>query len=502
MEEHLEDVWTSAIVPRLQMSCHMKTLVAARIRDPSSLMRFYIPSRPRGWDADTPQVATTLQELRQWCHHRLSQCRRPSFKPSFHHKFYQANLGERALRSIAKDMRTSSTYRVVECDKGMGICWMDEGQYEEQVQGHLSNRTNYAIPQEQVDQIRSDMQTYYRCNSRYLRGFPKIIQRFLYAASRPDSPYVKVPRFRLLAKVHKSPHKSRPLASAPKWVTQPHAQAFSWVLENRYFNSVRHKILKNTQALCEVLHDLRHDLPGSYLLASLDVEALYPSVDIRVLMNLLHEHLPRSSLNLLNGVDLTLTSMVVEYGGKFYLQKQGLPMGSSDSVSLANFYLYHLLDNHPLITRNPFIKLYRRFVDDVFIIWTRTKEQWKLFVSILNKHIGHGLFFTVECHEDELKFLDLIVKKTPGDVIQWQPADKPLAVYTYIPPLSMHPPAVFKGFITGELGRLALASSTEAAYQEASQRFYDRLLKRVTRRSSWINCSLPTFGRPRACGQT
>ncbi|KAI9216254.1 hypothetical protein BC828DRAFT_334279, partial [Blastocladiella britannica] len=53
-----------------------------------------------------------------------------------------------------------------------------------------------------------------------------------------------------------------------------------------------------------------------------------------------------------------------------------------------------------------------------------------------------------------------------------------LNTYQYIPPFSNHPPAVFKGFIKGELIRYIRTNTCRQDFDTIKSRFMDRLTAR------------------------
>ena len=104
---------------------------------------------------------------------------------------------------------------------------------------------------------------------------------------------------------------------------------------------------------------------------------------------------------------LTLCSVdtVFQFNQKYFVQKDGVAMGSPVAPLLANIYLYHLEKSLPDIGVN--IKLWKRYVYDVIAIVDSNYEAEKLLTSI-NKW-SSTLHFTIETEDNDgtLNFQDL-----------------------------------------------------------------------------------------------
>ena len=155
------------------------------------------------------------------------------------------------------------------------------------------------------------------------------------------------------------------------------------------------------------------------VLASFDIKSLYTNVPLVETINIIIDLIFRSS-NLFNlfskeqfkkFLQLTLLDTYFFFDNSLYKQVDGLAMGSPIAPILANIFLcFHesrWLDDCPLNFKP---KLYRRYVDDSFLIF-RDISHVDLFLNYLNsKH--PNIQFTKEiennCH---LPFLDLDIKK-------------------------------------------------------------------------------------------
>ena len=118
------------------------------------------------------------------------------------------------------------------------------------------------------------------------------------------------------------------------------------------------------------------------------------------------------------------------FNGKLRKQIDGLAMGNPISVTFANIFMSHhekqWLANCPREFK-PII--YRRYVDDTFMIFEK-EEQINLFYEYLNKQ-HQKIRFTMEKEENnKLPFLDLLLERNNSDQLDISIYRKPTYIYT------------------------------------------------------------------------
>jgi hypothetical protein len=151
-------------------------------------------------------------------------------------------------------------------------------------------------------------------------------------------------------------------------------------------------------------------------------------------------------------------------------------MGTNAAVTLANMYVGSLIDK--FIDSRPQVIYYKRYIDDIFIIWKGDLRTWDGAKRGITKMLGIPVNFDIPS-KDKAIFLDLEITwnryTSQLDTAIYQ---KPLNKYRYITPISCHTPHMFKGFINGELQRYARLSSNVYSYTSIKKLFYQRLIKR------------------------
>ena len=93
-------------------------------------------------------------------------------------------------------------------------------------------------------------------------------------------------------------------------------------------------------------------------------------------------------------------------GEIYYLQKQGTAMGTKMAPAYANLFMGMIETK----MTNKHIKIWKRFIDDIFLIWTGTKEELEIYMKTINT-IHNTIKFTYEASDKELTFLDITLYK-------------------------------------------------------------------------------------------
>ena len=317
----------------------------------------------------------------------------------------------------------------------------------------------------------------------------------------------KICKFYILWKLHKAPNTrgvmSRPIAPSCGYLT---AQA-SHFLHSQLVHAVyRHPfVLKDSLTLCSILDDVKVPDFGNFFLDTADVVALYPSIRLDKGLEALawflveFSDVPRSLHNFI----IDLAKLVLEKNyvtceyldeTKIFLQKIGTAMGTSFSVVYAVIFM--LWVETPIVERFAHcLRLYKRFIDDLFVIWTGSIQELCDFRAAFDERAeGIKLEWAVSVrdpfdlgqfrHADHTKavFLDLDIRIIQCDhfrrAIEFKVYGKPKNAYAYIPFDSFHVRHIFKGWIKAELIRITTHCSTKELWKKELQAFYYRLRKR------------------------
>jgi hypothetical protein len=152
------------------------------------------------------------------------------------------------------------------------------------------------------------------------------------------------------------------------------------------------------------------------VLATCDVESLFTKIPLDNLLSLLNHNLPSVCSNpdecstILSFLHSIITNNTFFGRGQFYLQKIGLAMGACMSSSLANIYL-GFLESRILRHFSPPVLLYKRYMDDIFILINNEQNLLETFLSFL--HNTFNLTITSSSSPSQVTFLDLRVHIYP-----------------------------------------------------------------------------------------
>jgi hypothetical protein len=230
-------------------------------------------------------------------------------------------------------------------------------------------------------------------------------------------------------------------------------------------------ILKNSNSLTQCIDDFNIGTPNFTYLVSWDVCNLYPSIDLPTLFQEVLYDKPPIVISMAKFI---FDNSLVHYNGKTYKQTNGIAMGTNCAVVIANLYMQTLIDKH--FCQENKVLLYKRFIDDIFHLWTGTLPEFNSFYESINQKIP-GLKFTYKVSTSDTEFLDLCMFRQ-DNLLQFRLFQKELNKYAYLTPLSCHPISTINGFIKGELIRIMRSCSTHYYYMQFKMKFFVRLLQR------------------------
>ena len=177
-------------------------------------------------------------------------------------------------------------------------------------------------------------------------------------------------------------------------------------------------------------------------------------------------------------LEITLKGNDFEFNSDFYLQILGTAMGKKYAPALANLYLQYF--DH--MAMNGFrIKptFYKRFLDDLIIVWPGTKEELNEYNIFLNNLIP-DITVTLKSNETNIDFLDTTIYRSKEDKTKlhtkvfFKETDSHQLLHTS----SFHPKHTRAGVLKSQLIRFKRISSTFEDYSEACLILFNSLQKR------------------------
>ena len=118
------------------------------------------------------------------------------------------------------------------------------------------------------------------------------------------------------------------------------------------------------------------------------------------------ESLPHNS-SIIEFLELVLTNNHFEFSGNYYHQPSGTAMGTKLAPSYANLFMTTFEEKY-VYTYPLKPALWKRFIDDIFMIWPHGRNSLLKFIEYLNR-VHPTIKFTSDISDREIAFLDLTI---------------------------------------------------------------------------------------------
>ena len=146
----------------------------------------------------------------------------------------------------------------------------------------------------------------------------------------------------------------------------------------------------------------------------MDVKALYTNIPNDEGLQALKEALDqKQNQSVASKVIVTLMSLILTlnsfvFNDKNYLQVKGCAMGTISAPPYDNIFMGKFEESHIYPYIRHLCKLYLRYIDDLFLIWTGTKQQFEDFICNLNNQ-HPSIKFSYQISNTSINFPDTTV---------------------------------------------------------------------------------------------
>jgi hypothetical protein len=428
-------------------------------------------------DQSHPMIEKSLLQL----HSNIKKCKAKPFK----------NISETHLNNL-QQLLSDPDIMIVTADKNLGYTITDIEWYKNACLEHLLSDSYINVTQEYYknDLGETTKDTLYR----------KICDRVLSALenkfiTQDEAIWIcKVEKFQLskfyiLPKIHKKPpFKGRPIVPGMTWITFHLSEWISNQLNSLVTNICTDVLRDSTQLLQNISEINTQGIDTlQYYVLSADVEALYPNMDIKLGLTLIENFLIEIDWEnqgkrefLLWALHTILTQGYIYFNGQVYQQTNGAAMGSPCIPSYSNIFMFMIERDlvKKYTTQSKLLLLYKRFIDDVFMICLRKPKEIATFQQEFNS-INPKIKLTWTEPSFQTDFLDIsIFLNHKNSKIETQTFQKTLNKYSYLPYHSFHTPSMKTGFIKGEAIRYAKSCSRRKDFNRMISLFTIRLQRR------------------------
>ena len=325
-----------------------------------------------------------------------------------------ASNASQEVRQAIEELRRNRDITIREADKGSCIVLLDTSQYIEEGYNHLADKTIY----QELDHDRT-LEVAHKANwaIRHHQQFGALnpVQEVnLY--TQPNG--TRTQEMYFLRKVHKTPHKIRPIVSCSSDPTE-RISGYLCRLLSPHLDNVK-SLVMNSQQVVQTIESLDLSDHTNVTLVSLDVESLYLSIPQgvgieMVLQRVLPTSPPLATYNTLMNLVQDLLKIVIKdntfrFHDKFFNQVKGVAMGTKCAPPFANLFLATLEEKALATWHGPHPLLWLRFLDDVLMLWSGDNDQLQTFLSHLNSQMSQ-IKFTMSSSRESTTFLDLEIYK-------------------------------------------------------------------------------------------
>jgi len=379
--------------------------------------------------------------------------------------------------------------RITPADKGGAIVILDLDDYILEANQQLSDQKNYSTlasdPTVEIAKTSNQLlQNLYDTD---------IISENCYKWGLLDTKNVKTPYFYTLPKIHKNKEKppGRPIVSGIGGPTE----RLSRLVDDWLQPTVKSlpSFLKDTTHFLQVIESWKklEPLPSEALFVTIDVVGLYSNIPHQEVETSLRsilrsaqqtaDHLPPLSV-LLDIVRHILHNNVFEFEQRFYKQTLGTAMGTPMAPSIANVFMAWV--EQRLLRDSPWpvdTALWRRFIDDIALLWLGGEDSLKQFLQWLNcQH--PTIKFTANYGTRNIPFLDVSVSISEGRITTDLHRKETDAQMT-LPFNSCHPRHCVRSIPFSQALRLRRICSEDSSFEQRTKELCDRFTRRGYPRS-------------------
>ena len=402
-------------------------------------------------------------------------------------------LEMRGKKWLLDEIKSGNLF-VTKADKGGATLIMNREDVQSAIEKELFDTTKFEVlernAEQQLKYVKEEVKwlSIFLEQKKMITGSDKTLITGLTENNRPklapeyhpESPYVyplfkihklqateiaekKIPPSRL---VHAS--KYGPLYRMEKW-SSPYLTTISRKFCENEFVMDTANLIQNLEELNQ--HKALEN--ENVHLFTMDVEALYPSINPTLALEAVQEALLKDTTTERNTktalghfLKLSFNTSYVTYKDRCYKSKVGIPTGGSLSRQIADIFMHWVLFSkvNPKISDIQAIRFWKRFIDDIIGIWRGTRRSFDNFVKLLNQECRKfGIKFPLK----EVQFgkqvhcLDISAYLDDDNTVHYRSYMKPTDCKRYLNPNSFHPRFVFNSIPFSQLLRTLRNNSKE-----------------------------------------
>ena len=405
---------------------------------------------------------------------------------TYEHKQHTSNNLPSTLRIAIKQLKQlviTRKIRISKADKGGAVVIQNVDKYIAEAHRQLQNPLHYttlrADPTTKTAQTSNNLVEMLHENGHITEKTKD------WAMLNPSE--VRPQQFYHLPKIHKSlvDPPGRPITSGVGGPTEKLSKIVdSWLQE------LVHKLpshVKDSTHFLNILNEWNQKLgpfPPHTKLVTIDVVGLYTNIPHQDIYTAIDHFTNINNTASIPPADTTnrivhhiLTENIFQFEDTVYKQVHGTAMGTPMAPSVANLFMGWLEDK--MLSQSPVtidIHLWKRFIDDIFLLWTRSDEELEVFLRYINT-FHPTIKFTYTISEIENNYLDILVKLV-NSFIQTDLYTKSTDAHNYLHNKSCHPNHCLRNIPYSQMLRARRICSTEEAFEKQCKTLTENFLKR------------------------
>ena len=312
------------------------------------------------------------------------------------------------LRNLAKD----DSIIICKPDKGRGVVILDKNDYHNKMYDILNDTSKFQEIKN-IEHLLYTLRAEDKINSK-IRSLKKLkiidddlSSTLTVSGSSPGILYG-------LPKVHKTGVPMRPILAA---YNTPSYNLSKFMVSKLNHLTTNEYTIKNSYEFAKFITNIPNN---NYIMCSFDIKSLFTNIPldetIQIILNQTTPHNDSkfnnfSRTQLKSILELTAKNSFFIFNNKLYRQLDGVAMGTPCGPTLANiflcFYESKWLQDCPQSFKP---KLYRRYVDDTFLLFNSQNHINQFLNYLNNKHANIKFTCDME-NNNSLPFLDILINK-------------------------------------------------------------------------------------------
>ena len=152
-------------------------------------------------------------------------------------------------------------------------------------------------------------------------------------------------------------------------------------------------------------------------------------------------------------------------------------MGTKCAVIYANLFMNHFEETYIYDLIKYKCNFYKRFIDDIFLIWNGTLDELKAFIEQLNK-LHSTIKFDAKYSTNSIEFLDARIYKSINGKLQTTLYTKPTDRQSYLHNKSYHPSSCKRSIAYSQALRIRRICSEDAEFKKHTDQLTEKLVQR------------------------